>query len=153
MYIRVDYNAPIVVGGSFTWGEHLEYKDPQYIRETGERYAEITDWQHTNIIRLYSRIQPLRDKLKMPLIVKSGQRTPAYTAFLRRKNIPAALKSAHMDGMAVDLWSPGIDTLGLYNWMRKHWHGRLEDFRHTPGWVHLDIRAWGQLTIFTPQTR
>ncbi len=73
----------------------------------------------------------------------SGARCDAYTEVLRKRKIPAAKKSAHIDCEAMDL-SP-------VNKMYKEFHayvlGRaeeldvcIEDFSATPLWCHVQVR-------------
>lgn len=140
---HLDYNAPIIPGGAFTWAE----------------YAQLPGWGHLltpsgaqkkNALFLFTQLQPLREKLGKPLIISSGARDGVYTLDLRRRGYKAALQSAHIDWQAVDLHCPGMTTAELWHWFNQHWAGRMENLSATPGWVHLDTRNWGQRLRFNP---
>jgi uncharacterized protein YcbK (DUF882 family) len=140
---NLDYNAPIVPGGSFSWGEYA------LLREW-DAFARPTAVQQDNARFLFTQLQPLRERLGHPLIISSGARTGAYTRYLRSRGVPAALQSAHLDWQAVDLQCPGMTTATLWSWLAQHWPGRMENLAATPGWVHLDTRSWGQRLRFNP---
>lgn len=92
-----------------------------------------------------------RPKEKAQLNCNSGARCMDHTLALRKMGIPAALKSAHLEGLALDL-CPVDDALlaefqefcerNIYVWLC-----RMEDRRATEDWVHLDLRGIG---IFLP---
>jgi len=91
-----------------------------------------------NIDRLLVPINAVRDAYDKPMSVSSGWRPPA----INEATSNAAEKSNHLKGLAVDFKDPNgklrdwvldnlafIASLGIY----------LEDFRWTPGWVHMQI--------------
>lgn len=140
---HLDYNAPIIPGGSFLWAEYALLREWNTL-------AIPTDIQKANAIKLFTELQPLRKLLNKPLIIKSGARTNEYTAYLRKKGIPAAAKSAHVDWQGVDIVCPSMRVIDLWNFFDLHWKGRMEHFSATPTWVHLDTRQWGQKIRFHP---
>lgn len=139
----LDYNEPIIPGGSFTWGEYLLLRD-------WKQLVVPSDAQLKNIIFLFKEIQKLRVELGKPLIITSGIRSLAYTKYLRSIGTPAAVGSAHIDGSAVDIWCPGMTTKALWEFCRKRWPGRMESLAYTKTWVHLDTRQWGKRITFNP---
>lgn len=139
----LDYNAPIIPGGSFTWGEYA--KLPNW-----GHFLHPTEAQKKNAIFLFEQLQPLRKLLNKPLIITSGARDGIYTMDLRRRGYQAGLQSAHIDWRAVDLQCPSMKTIDLWKFFHDHWLGRMENYSATPGWVHLDTREWGQKKRFNP---
>lgn len=88
---------------------------------------------------------------KSGLICMSGARCMTHTLALREKGIPAALKSAHLDGLGIDLRPVDEAMLPEFQaFCEKNvpiWAVRMEDKRATTQWVHLDLRGVG---IFLP---
>lgn len=141
--IQVDYSKAIIPRGNFTWGEFLWMP-------RAARHATLTASEYNNAVFLFSELQKLRKELGRPLIITSGKRDLQYTRLLRRQGIPAAWKSAHIDGQAVDLTCPTMSTAQLWHWIDKRWPGRMELLAWTPSWVHLDTRDWGKRIRFKP---
>jgi len=150
----IDYKAPIIPGGHFTWGEYA------MLKEWG-RHAQPNQKQIVNAIRFFTRIEPVRiawekhlramgHKDRLGWAISSGGRTNAYTQYLRNKGIPAAMASAHLDWCAVDLVPQRFTWWDLWQFMRPLWKGRLEHSQYTKGWVHADDRLWGQSKTFIP---
>ena len=139
----IDYKQPILPEGSFTWAEYALL--PQF-----KRYAVPTEKEYIEAVRLFDFLQPLREKLGLPLVITSGVRTKEYTINLRKRGIPAALNSAHNHWQAVDLVCPKLSVKELYQFFDKHWLGRMELLAYTPTWVHLDTRSWGKKIRFKP---
>ena len=94
----------------------------------------------------------LRERWGEPLEVRSGARCMAHTLALRASGTPAALKSAHLSGEALDLAPIGspiaefhdfvegqLEALGLY----------MEDRSATPTWCHIQTRP-SRLRVFRP---
>jgi uncharacterized protein YcbK (DUF882 family) len=138
---KFDKDASIVPQGHFTWAEFT------YLRAF-KIFAQPNDEQYHNALFLFSHLQPLRERLSAPLIITSGVRTPEYTEYLRRHGVPAARYSAHMTWQAVDLVCPNMTSYALWHFFDPLWAGRMEHWKDTPGWVHLDSRNWGQRLRF-----
>ncbi len=95
----------------------------------------------------------IREAWGSPLICTSGARCNAYTTYLRMMGVAAARKSAHIEGLAMDL---------------RPIYGKLEDFQNfviqnaetfgvwveeptaTPSWCHIQIRPVGKKRVFAP---
>lgn len=96
-------------------------------------------------------IQELADMLRehwgKPLYCTSGARCDAHTAFLRARGIPAALYSAHNEGLAIDLTTKYVSEIDdLQKWVIDHaedWGYYVEDPKDTPTWVHIQLRKPG----------
>jgi hypothetical protein len=92
-----------------------------------------------------------RSKDKAALNCNSGARCMNHTIALRSLGIPAALKSAHLEGLAIDLCPLDDKLLAEFQDFCERnipmWVCRMEDKRFTEEWVHLDLRGVG---IFTP---
>lgn len=140
-----NYDALIVPGGFFKWKEYALLKEWQ-------AYAVPTPTQQANAIELFTQIRDLiRVPLDKPISISSGARTSEYVAYLRRKGTPAATKGAHLDWAGVDLLPPaGMSVAEFWHFCDSRWPGRMENLSHTPGWVHLDTRQWGQKVRFNP---
>lgn len=141
----LDYNSPIIPGGSFDWHEYAllrAYKEPVF--------AIPTETQINNARFLFTELQKLRVELGKPMYIKSGARTDTYTQYLRSKGIPAALGSAHNEWKAVDISVPNMKTIDLWKFCHDRWPGRMENFSHTPTWCHLDTKQFGQRIRFNP---
>lgn len=91
-----------------------------------------------NLLILLERINKVRDAYGVPMIVTSALRSLE----LQMKVNPSAPKSHHLMGEAVDI----LDQSGkLKAWVKANlslieeiglW---MEDFGHTPTWVHFQI--------------
>ncbi len=77
-----------------------------------------------------------------PLCIASGKRCSAHN-----KKIGGAPKSAHVEGLAVDLRPFDMDQLTEFQeFCIKHleqWQCRMEDPNVTTQWVHLDLYPVG----------
>src|SRR3990167_805844 len=84
-------------------------------------------------------LQPLRDKLKNPVIVTSGYRSPSVNAA-----IGGARNSAHMSGLAADIYIPGMSSAELMK--RIHTMGLPVDqvIDEFGSWVHVAVAPKGQ---------
>lgn len=140
-----NYDSLIVPQGFFKWKEYALLKE-------WKAYAIPTEGQQTNAIKLFTHIRDLiRVPLDKPITISSGARTSEYVAYLRRKGTPAATKGAHLDWAGVDLLPPtGMSNAQFWHFCDSRWPGRMENLSHTPGWIHLDTRQWGQRVRFNP---
>ena len=113
--------------------ELLMGRDVQFPKEYTK---EISD----NLDKLLLAINKVRKAYGKPMTVSSGWRPAAVNGRIAN----AAVKSNHMLGLAVDISDPKGEVMawilanmklivacGLY----------IEDFRHTPTWVHFQIVA------------
>ncbi|RYZ83693.1 MAG: hypothetical protein EOP04_19465 [Proteobacteria bacterium] len=79
-----------------------------------------------------------------PLNCVSGARCQKHTDDLRAAGIPAAKKSAHIDGIAIDLCPVNKkDIKAFHDFCKQHlieWDLYMEDPAHTKSWAHLDER-------------
>lgn len=155
----MDYTQPIYPGSNFKWSEYA-------LLHSWGTYAQPTDLQRAACIQFFKRLQPIRMAWEEHLRSKgfkdgfgwrinSGARNDAYTDYLRRSGIPAAKHSVHKLWRAADIVPMRLTTLDLYNFVAKHWKGRMEDKRATiigrpPGWVHVDDLTFTGLVIFMP---
>lgn len=133
----VDMRTPVIPNGSFTWGEFLHWEDfdKKDIRVPREK-------QHSyNILHLATRLQTIRDKLKIPMKITSGYRPDPYN-----KRAGGEPNSLHKLGMAVDFTvGSGVNHYALAKKIDYEfgWNGGVGGY---PTWVHLDIgsnRKWG----------
>lgn len=60
-------------------------------------------------------LQPIRDQLGKPLKISSGYRSPAGN---RKAKGKTNSKHLGLTGAAADIYSPGMDSLDLYNFIR-----------------------------------
>lgn len=139
----MNYDATIIPGGSFTWHEYAFLHDWNVL-------AHPSEIQEQNAITLFSHLQDIRNLIKKPIIIRSGARTPEYTAYLRKRGVPAALHSPHMEWKAVDITIPSMSNKDLWLFCNDNWKGRLENLHFTPTWVHLDVLQWGERVRFNP---
>lgn len=81
------------------------------------------------------------------LLCVSGARCEQHSENLRKRGIPAAVKSAHLEGLAVDLKPADESLLKEFQIFCEKkiifWRCRMEDPRYTRSWVHLDLRGVG----------
>lgn len=109
----------------FTLGEFLP-NDPSY------RYARLSP-------RLVELLETLRAELGgKPLVVTSGYRPPAYN-----QAVGGVPNSAHVDGLAADVYSPAvpIDTLWSLADRLVGDRGGVGYYRGQ-GFVHVDLRGY-----------
>lgn len=87
--------------------------------------------------------------------VTSGARCPNYTQYLRAHGIPAALRSAHIEGIALDCRPTNGKLREFQEFViqRAERLGiRVEDPEFTPQWCHFDLRPVkpGGKRVFRP---
>jgi len=78
------------------------------------------------------------------IAVICGYRTPASNEFLRAHSAGVAKDSQHMQGHAIDIRIPGVDTLTLRNAALALGRGGVGYYPRS-GFVHIDtarVRAW-----------
>ena len=93
----------------------------------------------------------VRDEYGHPLYVDSGARCDKHTAELRAQGIPAALHSAHNEGLAVDLRAQ--DMVDFHKFCLAElvrWNCWMEDPASTPNWSHLQKRPVPGKRVFKP---
>ena len=113
--------------------------------------SDLTDERRENINDLVTAVNALLAKAKaagisLPINPKTGTQVSGeqYGGFRPQTCSIGAPKSAHKEGLAVDLYDPAgeLDGWCLRNLDQLAACGLyLEDPRHTPGWCHLTIRA------------
>jgi uncharacterized protein YcbK (DUF882 family) len=80
----------------------------------------------------------------IPILIKSGYRSPITNANLRRKSPQVAENSYHLKGMAIDFAIPGVSGRTVYNMavrLRRGGAAYYESSDH----VHIDtgpVRTW-----------
>jgi len=119
----------ITMSSYFTWGEALWMGQSQ-------AYALPSTEQIHNIINMAQALDKVRAHYGRPITVLSWLRTPAHN-----KLVGGALKSAHLDGMAVDFVIPGINSFKIQEELSKNkllWPWRGEK---GVSWVHLDAKG------------
>ena len=107
------------------------------ILRNGEELYTLPVSTHKNLIKLHTIMNVVRRAYGKPMVVTSGYRSPSYN-----KSIGGSPKSAHCNGLALDVRDDGkikdwikdnielMELLGLY----------FEDFNFTKTWVHFTIR-------------
>lgn len=102
---------------------------------------------------MMAALDRIRTAWGYPLVVTSGARCEAYTRKLREDGIPAALKSAHIEGLAVDIAPLNKESLFKFQtWLIPSLEGLgvwIEDFKYTPSWCHVQIRP-AKNRVFVP---
>lgn len=122
-------NEKITGSKYFTWGEAL------WMNDSGA-YALPTAVQLHNIVNLAQALDKVREHYNKPIMILSWLRTPAHNALVK-----GALKSAHLEGKAVDFVIPEINTFKIQEELSKNkllWPWRGEK---GVSWVHLDIKG------------
>jgi hypothetical protein len=98
----------------------------------------IPDEYKKNLATLLERLNKFRTAYGKPMIVTSGYRSPEYNA-----KIGGAKRSCHTMCMACDF---ADSNKSIQDFIKNNpeildicelW---CEDFEHTKGWVHLDIK-------------
>lgn len=120
--------------------ELLQSRDTEY---------PLTPELEFNLGRLFHAVNLLRAEWGKPLIVTSGYRPGKYNTAAG-----GATGSAHLTCEACDLQ----DTTGeLARWIVRdltrlvRWGLYMEDFAHTTGWVHVQVRpTTSGMRIFLP---
>lgn len=122
------------------------------MRELNKFNSTDNSDHESNLLVLLGKINQVRKAYGKPMTVTSGYRTKEdhlriYRQIATRKGIKfdpskVPMASRHLSGQAVDIYDPKgefkqwirmnielFEELGLY----------LEDFNHTPTWVHIQI--------------
>lgn len=102
---------------------------------------------------LMDKADRIRIEWGKPLNCVSGVRCMKHTVQLRARGIPAALGSAHLEGLAMDLCPVNLEDLPAFTEFCKknlaRWNLWMEDPMFTTMWVHLDMRK-RSTRIFKP---
>lgn len=101
-----------------------------------------TNGLEANLASLLHKINEVRDAYGVPMVVTSGLRSQVDQQRLIADGRSNAPKSHHLTGEAVDIYDPNgklaawteanldlMEEIGVW----------MEDFAHTPGWVHYQI--------------
>lgn len=105
------------------------------------------------------RILEVADKLREAwgsgIRVTSGARCENYTKYLQMHGVPAATRSAHIEGLALDLRPTNGKLREFQEFVRLKLGElkiRMEDPEHTSQWCHVDLRpvAPGKSRVFKP---
>lgn len=90
---------------------------------------------------LLKKLQKLRDKIGLPLVVGSGYRTPEYN-----KKIGGAKRSYHLFGMAADVHVQGLSAVDIQRLADEVGFGGI--ILYPDGnYCHLDIRKGKKLRM------
>jgi len=98
-------------------------------------------------LRLFDLLNDLTSAAGLPdaeIEVISGYRSPWSNEFLRRRSCGVARYSLHMQGMAIDIRIPGIDTSYLHELALSLSRGGV-GYYPGPDFVHVDVgpvRQW-----------
>jgi len=110
------------------------------VKDLNPKLRILTKEQTENLSELFRRITLLEELIEMEFTVISGFRTPMDQLRTNPKNP----KSAHCEGMAVDL----KDKEGvIYDFLINNpdmvikLDFYIEQKTYTPGWIHLQTRA------------
>ncbi len=98
-------------------------------------------------IELLTLLSDLKDRLAIakPFHIISGYRSPATNKMLSQHSDGVAKKSLHMQGKAIDIRVPGIDTKHLHRVAQALKGGGVGLYSNSD-FVHLDVgrvRYWG----------
>jgi uncharacterized protein YcbK (DUF882 family) len=85
-------------------------------------------------------LQPLRDKINLPIVVTSG-----YRCKRTNKAIGGKINSQHIEGKAADIHAIGITNLELLHFIEKNFEfdQLINEFpvNGEPSWVHVSYDA------------
>lgn len=127
------------------------YASGRYIPSALKEVAWLLRDYHRNEVkeidpRLLDLLFTVNQRLETtrPFNVYSGYRSPATNAMLRREGWGVARNSLHMEGMAIDIGIPGVQTRHLAKCARSLQRGGV-GFYGRSNFVHLDVgqvRSW-----------
>lgn len=125
---RIDLDAPIIVGGNFTWGEFTR---------GGERMPESAAVVG-RMRKAAEAMQEIRGRLgDRPITITSAYRPPAVN-----RRVGGASQSRHLTGDAVDFVVSGLSAPAVERQLDAWWGGRgglASSQRH--GFTHIDLRG------------
>lgn len=98
---------------------------------------------------MLSKINEIRHDWGKPITIVSGRRCMKHTEALRKKGIPAALKSAHLEGLAVDVLRTD-ELLEFITANLEKYNIWMENPEFTPSWIHIQIRPVKGKRVFNP---
>lgn len=84
-------------------------------------------------------LQPIRDQLRVPVVVLSGLRPPWLNMMAG-----GSKTSAHMDGRAADIIVPGMTPLEVCNFIKGHLDLPIDQLIYEGKWTHVGITALDQ---------
>lgn len=112
------------------------------LKELNPHNYTTTPEEDKNLDTLLDRLSKVRESYGEPMLITSGLRSDSDQEVLIVMGKSNAPKSRHLTGEAADVYDPqGL----LKSWVESHidlieqlglW---MEDFAHTPTWVHFQI--------------
>lgn len=125
------------------------------IKELSCRDGTCGKMPNEEIIKIADQI---RSDYGHPITCTSGARCDAYTAKLILQGTPAALKSQHIAGFAMDLAPTDMPIQHLHAWIEdklEKYGIWIEDPKSTKSWLHIQCKpfaGWvqGKSRIFKP---
>lgn len=115
----------------------------------------LRDWRRNEVITISPRTIDLMWELhadlgsKAPINIVCGYRSPRTNAFLKRIGRNVARKSQHMQGKAIDIFFPDVNTKTMRNSALVRQVGGVGYYRSAggpTGFLHIDsgnVRHWG----------
>lgn len=98
----------------------------------------------------------LRQDWEGPLLITSGFRCLDWTKWLQAQGVPAATRSKHTQGVALDLRPTDLSRITEFHnfvlFMLEDLDIWAEDFRHTPTWAHVQAEPFGSYRPGGPRT-
>lgn len=89
-----------------------------------------------NILNLITYcLQPIRDKIKKPMIITSG-----YRSLEVNRIVGGATNSQHRIGQAVDFKIPGMTSRQIVDFIKKsgiEYDQLIEEYSNNTSWVHI----------------
>lgn len=80
-------------------------------------------------------LQPIRDKLKKPIVVTSGYRNVQVN-----KLVGGSSTSGHLTGRCADIHVNGMTAKELYNFIKKSGVKYRQCILESNSWVHIDYK-------------
>ena len=80
-------------------------------------------------------LQPIRDKLKKPMIITSGYRNAQVN-----KLVDGSSTSGHLTGRCADIHVNGMSAKDLYNFIKKSGVKYRQCILENNSWVHVDYQ-------------
>ena len=86
-------------------------------------------------IHILNKLQQLRDKIKIPIIISSG-----YRCQRRNEKVGGSVNSGHLVGKAIDFYSPNISTTILWEHLERIGINGMGHYKESNGFrfIHID---------------
>ena len=104
-------------------------------RRLGKNSIEPPEPYKSYLFACIEQLQYIRDKIKKPIVITSGWRTPEWNKYIK-----GAVNSYHLKGMAIDSRAVGLPLFVYYSCLLRYTRFKGFGYYKWKNFVHSDLR-------------